>query len=286
MSGFGSTGPYRDYVSYGPTLQAAAGHSLMMQSSGGAPTGWGFSYSDMVAGRTAAFAIIVALWHRQQTGKGQRIELSQLESLISVSGPLVLAAQVSAITQPPGNSSQEAAASPHGVYRCADRPADAPAHDRWCAIAVFGDDDWERFCRAIDTPAWTRDERFRSHAGRTRHRAGLDAAITSWTSSRMVEDVMHRLQRHGVAAGVVANAKDLCLRDGQLRHRGYWVPTLLPDGSIIPLDGSPSAASAHDDSSTPRPTPSTGQQTDAILSSILGLTREQIEELRRDAVVA
>jgi crotonobetainyl-CoA:carnitine CoA-transferase CaiB-like acyl-CoA transferase len=97
---------------------------------------------------------------------------------------------------------------------------------------------------------------------------------------------MGHLQRHGIAAGVVANAKDVCTRDVQLRHRGYWVPTLLPGGETVDLDGSPFDAGFGGRSISPRPTPSVGQQTDAVLSSVLDLTSEQIAELKRDGVVA
>jgi crotonobetainyl-CoA:carnitine CoA-transferase CaiB-like acyl-CoA transferase len=79
MSGFGRSGPARDHVSYGPTLQALCGHTWLMRSRG-EPVGWGFSYSDMVAGVSAAFAVLAALWHRRRTGEGQCIDLSQFET--------------------------------------------------------------------------------------------------------------------------------------------------------------------------------------------------------------
>src|SRR5262249_32274132 len=87
MSGFGHSGPFRDYVSYGPTLQALSGYTLMMRHPHGPPAGWGFSYSDMAGGCTGALAVLIALWHRQRTGAGQWIDLSQFESVTALLGP-------------------------------------------------------------------------------------------------------------------------------------------------------------------------------------------------------
>lgn len=282
MSAFGQSGPFRDRVGYGPTLHAEGGHVAMMPGADGEPVGWGFSYSDMVAGRLGALAVLVALWHRQRSGQGQNIDLAQLESLLSVSGPALLAAQIGAVV-PPGNASQEAEAVPHGVYRCADRPEDGPAADRWCAIAVFDDRDWKRFCAALGSPEWTRDPRFATHRDRLRNREAIDAHVAAWTASRTAEEVMHHLQSHGVAAGIVANARDLCWRDPQLRHRGFWVATALA-GQSLELDGWPVADGFERPAIGRAPLP--GEHTDEVLRSVLGLTTEEIAALRRDQVVA
>jgi crotonobetainyl-CoA:carnitine CoA-transferase CaiB-like acyl-CoA transferase len=284
MSGFGAGGPLRDHVSYGPTLQAAAGHSLLMPSSG-EPSGWGFSYSDTAAGHTAALAVLIALWFRRRSGRGQRIDLSQFESLIAVTGPALLAMQTMSVDAP-GNGSQEGDAAPHGVFRCLDEPADRPAGDRWCAIAVFGDDDWQRFTAALGSPAWAREPRFATLAGRQRHAAALAAHIARWTAGLTAEEVMQRLQAAGIAAGVVANARDLCERNAHLRQRGYWIPTHLPDGRTVEIDGVPLLRSAGSRLETAPSAPQVGQDTETVLNEILHLDAAAIDELRRAGVVA
>src|SRR5262249_20231345 len=90
MSGFGHTGPQRDYVSYGPTLQALSGYTLLMRHPDHEPAGWGFSYSDMAGGYSGALAVLIALRHRRRTGAGQWIDLSQFESLAALLGPHLL----------------------------------------------------------------------------------------------------------------------------------------------------------------------------------------------------
>ncbi|MGH7960817.1 MAG: CaiB/BaiF CoA transferase family protein, partial [Candidatus Binatia bacterium] len=128
MSGFGHTGPQKDYVSYGPTLQALSGYTLLMRHPGREPAGWGYSYADMTGGYAGALAVLMALWHRKRTGQGQFVDLSQFETISSLIGPALPDILVNNATIAPfGNRSQEAPAAPHGIYRCAGT-------DRWCAI--------------------------------------------------------------------------------------------------------------------------------------------------------
>src|SRR5215468_5579040 len=199
MSGFGHTGPQKDYVSYGPTLQALSGYTLLMRHPGKEPAGWGYSYADMSGGYSGALAVLMALWHRKRTGRGQFVDLSQFETISSVVGPALLDVLVNgAAVSPFGNRSQEAPAAPHGVYRCAGT-------DRWCAVTVFGDSEWQGFCRALGDPAWTKDPRFATLAGRLEHQEALDRRVEEWTRQHAPEDVIRLLQQAGVAAGVVAD---------------------------------------------------------------------------------
>jgi crotonobetainyl-CoA:carnitine CoA-transferase CaiB-like acyl-CoA transferase len=180
MSGFGREGPYRDYVSYGPTLQAMAGFTWHMRRPGGEPTGWGFSYSDMVSGYSAAYAVLAALWHRSRTGEGQSIDLAQYEALLTFIGPELVAAASGVTVSLP--STQHGA--PEGIYRCRDRERDGTKRDRWCALAVVSDEEWKRCIPVFGNPTWALDPRFASLAGRSAHREEVDARIESWTLQR------------------------------------------------------------------------------------------------------
>ena len=115
MSGFGHTGPHKDYVSYGPTLQALSGYTLQMRHPGHEPAGWGYSYADMTGGYSGALAVLMALWHRKQTGQGQFVDLAQFEAISSLVGPGLLDILNNRTpSQPVGNRSQEAPSAPHG----------------------------------------------------------------------------------------------------------------------------------------------------------------------------
>ncbi len=286
MSGFGHTGPWRDYVSYGPTLQALAGFTALMHHPTDPPVGWGFSYADMAAGFTGALAVLIALWHRRRTGEGQQVDLSQFESLAALLGPRLLSLTTpnAARDTPVGNDTQERPAAPHGVYRCADRDEGGVVRERWCAIAVFDDDDWRRLGTALSEPDWAHDPRFATLAGRSSHRADLDAALAARARTWSAEELTARLQAAGVAASIVADAADLCLRDPQLAARDYWQTVATPEGGSVTYDGVPARLSATPGRVT-APAPLLGEQTDVVLRDVLGLGPDAIADLRAAGAV-
>jgi benzylsuccinate CoA-transferase BbsF subunit len=278
MSGLGHTGPRSNYVSYGPTLQALAGFTLMMADGHGAPAGYGYSYADMSGGYTGALAALIALRHRRRTGRGQFVDLSQFEAVTSVIGPALLDITVNGRQQsPPGYRSQELPAAPHGIYRCRPRGDD---DDRWIAISVRTQAEWERFIGAIGSPAWASEVKFRTLYLRMRNREELDAHVARWTADQPAEAAMERLQRAGVAAGVVANGADLCERDPHLRARNFWGTVPLPDGTTTHVTGIPMKLSA-----TPgairTPSPLIGEANDYVLGELLGMSKAE-----RDALIA
>jgi len=273
MSGFGRTGPWRDGVSYGPTLQAQTGFTLAMRGSDGAPAGWSFSYSDMVSGYSAALAVLLGLWRRRRDGAGCTVDLAQLEVLAALIGPsLRAAARGDGDDGGNVNRSQEGDAAPHGVYRCA--PADA---DRWCAIAVFGDAQWRRFAAAVAAP-WTADARFARQADRLRRGDELDRRVAEWTAARRAEEVAECLQAVGIAAAVVADARDLCARDSHLDSRHFWCSLRSPEGAAVTVDGSPIRLGG--EMLRPRaPAPLFGEHSEAILRAALDLDPQRVVAL-------
>lgn len=278
MSGFGHTGPQKDYVSYGPTLQALSGYTLLMRHQGREPAGWGYSYADMSGGYSGALAVLMALWHRKRTGEGQFVDLSQFETISSVVGPALLDMLVNKSTIAPfGNRSQEAPAAPHGVYRCA-------GDDRWCAITIFTEEEWQGFCRAMGNPTWVQDVRFATLHARLAHQNELDSYVETWTQQHTPEEVMTLLQTASVPAGVVANGEDLD-RDPQLRARGYWARVATPEGDAVVLDGTPIKMSA-----TPgyvaAPGPVLAEHTESVLKRLLGYSDEQLTQFKTDRVIA
>ncbi len=278
MTGFGLTGPARDHVSYGPTLQALAGYTLLMAEPGGAPAGFGYSYADLAAGNLAALAVLAALWQRRRTGRGQCVDLSQLEVLASLVGPELLARALDGRTSTAtGNASPEGPAAPHGVYPCA-------GDDRWLAITVFDDEDWRRFAAALGDPPWTRDPRFATRAGRAAHAAEIDRHVAAWTRTQDADAAMAALQRAGVAAGRVADARDLCARDPQLAARGHFVAVPTPEGRTVRLDGPPFLLS-ETPAAVAGPGPLLGEHTDQVLRDLLGLDEAERAALRAEGVI-
>ncbi len=282
MSGLGHTGPRASYVSYGPTLQALSGYTLLMTEISGAPAGFGYSYADMAAGYTGALAALLALWHRRRTGRGQFIDLSQFEAVAGLIGPAILDAAINRRKQSPfGNRSQEAPAAPSGIYRC--RPSGGD-NDRWIAIAVRAHSEWRRFVTALGSPSWASDENFRTLFSRMRNREELDSHVAQWTAKHHAEEAMEILQEVGIAAGLVANGADLCERDPQLIDRGFWSSVMLPDASTTQVPGAPFKLTAAP-AVAPRCAPEIGDDNDYVLGALLGLSRAEREALAASGAI-
>src|SRR5207253_4632691 len=145
---------------------------------------------------------------------GQLVDLAQFENTCALVGPALLDFAANGRTASPfGNRSQERPAAPHGVYPCR-------GNDRWCAITVFDDAQWQALVAVLGHPSWTADVRFASRESRCRHSEPLDASLSQWTRTRDAHEVMEMLQNAGVPAGIVADAIDLCDRNPQLASRG------------------------------------------------------------------
>jgi crotonobetainyl-CoA:carnitine CoA-transferase CaiB-like acyl-CoA transferase len=282
MSGFGHTGPRSNFVSYGPTLQALTGYTRLMTDVDGEPAGYGYSYSDMAGGFTGALAALAALWNRRRTGRGQFVDLSQLEAVAALVGPSLLDITVNGREQQPRCwESQEAPAAPHGVYRCGALDGD---DDRWVAIAVRSDSEWRRFVEALGSPAWASEPKFRTLYLRMRNREELEANISRWTAARSAEDAMAALQRAHVPAGVVSNGADICERDRQLKARGFWPAVARADGSPSQVSGVPFRLSGGS-GSVRTIAPDVGENNDYILGELLGMSPAKREELIAAGVV-
>jgi crotonobetainyl-CoA:carnitine CoA-transferase CaiB-like acyl-CoA transferase len=209
----GQTGPFADHPGFGFHLAALSGFYQI--------TGWPDReppylgpYTDFIAPHFILLTALAALDFRRRTGKGQYIEMSQYENGVHFLAPLLLDYVVNKrVAERMGNRNPHAA--PHNAYLCR-------GEDRWCAIAVFTDDEWKRFCRVIGNPAWTKDIRFATMKARKENEESLDGHIEEWTRHHTAEEVMHRMQRAGVSAGLLQSGQDLLEHDPQLKHRHFF----------------------------------------------------------------
>jgi benzylsuccinate CoA-transferase BbsF subunit len=270
LSTMGNSGPWRDYVGFGPTIQAFSGITYLTSFPGKPPLGLGISYADHIAGLVGCLALLGALEYRQKSGEGQYIDLSQVEAMASLMGGAILEYMLSGReVEAVGNSSTEAA--PHGVYRC-------KGNDRWCAIAVFTDEEWRGFKRALGNPAWTEDKSFITFTARLKNKARLDRLIEEWTKEHTAEEAMALLQGQGVAAGMVQDASDLA-RDPQLRARGFFVELgkTISDGVPVRLSDTPAKYS--------RAAPLQGQDNDYVYKKLLGMSEDELAKLRQQGII-
>ncbi len=275
MSTMGSTGPWRDYVGFGPTVQAFSGITYLTSFPDQPPLGLGFSYADHVAGLMATLALLGAWECRQRTGEGQYIDVSQVEAMTSLLSDAIVGYTVNGIpAEPVGNSSTEAA--PHGVYRCR-------GDERWCALAVFTDEEWQGFKQALSNPPWTEARRFATLSGRLENVDELNRLVEGWTRQHSAEEVMVWLQEHGVAAGVVQSASDLA-NDPHLKQRGFFIELEHPDLGKTISDATPIRLS-----DTPaeysRAAPVQGQDNDYVYKQLLGISEDEVIQLREKGII-
>lgn len=276
MPGFGNSGPLRDYYSYGQQVMGMTGLTHLWghpQSPLDARTKYAFP--DYVAGITGSLAVLAALEHRDRTGEGQYIELSQVEALAHLlSAAYIEDTELGRPAEARGNFG--ATVAPHDIYPCA-------GDDAWCAIEVHSEEQWEAMLRAMSGPKWAGDARFESLEGRVGHKADLDRSIGEWTSTKTPHQVARILQGAGVPASIVATAEDLYY-DWHLHARNMVVAVEHAEvgrvehaGVNVHLSATPGDAA--------RPTPARGEHNDYVFSQVLALDRAERERLEAAEVL-
>ena len=216
----GQTGPYAKHPGSGHKLTALAGFNHILGWPDREP-GWIAAYTDFIAPRYNIIAIMAALEYRRRTGKGQYLDMSQYEAGVQFMAPLILDYVVNKrVVGRMGNKCPYAA--PHNAYHC-------QGEDRWCAIAVFTDEEWESFCNVIGNPSLTEDPRFATLRARKENEEELDRLVNEWTINHSAEEVMDMMQAAGVAAGVVETGEDLLEHDPQFKHRHTFIELEHPE---------------------------------------------------------
>jgi crotonobetainyl-CoA:carnitine CoA-transferase CaiB-like acyl-CoA transferase len=277
LAGYGQTGPFRNYVSYGPIVAAHGAMHTMTTYPGDRPRNLGVGYADPVIGIFGAWLLNAALIHRERTGHGQYIDVSNLEALEMLMPEALLEYAMTGRNLPPiGNRDRYMA--PHNCYKAAGGAED------WVTIAVGTQEQWRSLCHAMGMPSMADDLRFADAAARKRNEDELDRIINDWTSQRNRWEVTELLQRAGVAAMPTFTNKDLA-HDPHLRARGFLLDLDHPEVGVRTYAGVPWTMSV-----TPcglhRVSPCLGQDTDDVLSRLLGYTPRQVEELRNSGVIA
>ena len=278
VKGLGCTGPHAADLTWGPNVGNVMGNTYLWNYPGAttATAEPRTQHPDFMGGVTGAFAVVLALMYRKKTGRGQWIDNAQLEIGASLLGPRYLEYSVNGREpEPQGNLSLVAA--PYGAYRC-------KGDDRWCAIAVYTRDEWERFCKLMEESGLDPNGKFATHLERVRHREELDRWVEEWTSQRDPYEVMERLQGIGVCAAVVQDVEDQFKRDAQYAARGFLVKLREPEAGEVVTEGIPVRLSE-----TPGrmrgPAPLMGEHTHEIARELLGLSDEEIKTLEQEGVL-
>ncbi len=272
MSSFGNTGPYAYYSGYGAVFEAVGGiNSLTAYDKDSRPCR--IKEVDVTNGSAGASAVMTALIYRQKTGRGQYIDLSQLEAATHATiGEHLLAFEMDAEqTLPNGNRHWKYA--PRGCYRC-------KGDDKWVVITVRSEGQWERFCDVLGHPEWKTDGRFMSVSQRIVNHDELDKLIDTWTGVRENMEVMTLLQENNICAGAVLDVEDL----GGNRHlidRDYFV--CEEESSDMRFLGMPFVLSRGAGRVAWRG-PALGSHNEHVLCDLLGMSKKDVRPLTANEV--
>jgi len=270
----GQTGPYSMYAGYGNMAASLAGYYEITGWPDRGPCMVYGAYTDMLTPAVGASLITAALDYRRRTGKGQWIDLSQLETGVNNMPTTVLDYTVNGrIATRRGN--QDDRACPHAVYRCQGK-------ERWLAIAVFTDEEWHALVSVLGSPAWAQTERFATFANRKANEEELHRLLELWTASQDAKLLEERLQSAGVPAGLVSKQSDL-FEDPQLQDWGFFawcdhkvMGSSPHDGLMSHLSKTPGRVAA---------APLLGEHYEEILKGILKFSETEVAELIGQGVV-
>jgi len=270
----GLTGPAASHPGLGNHINGLAGIVNLVGWPGQGPIGLMVAYSDYLVPHFASAALIGALDYRRKTGKGQLLDISQFEVSLQLLAPSLLNYTINTIEEKAKGNSYDYAA-PHGVYRC-------QGDDRWCAISVFTDLEWQAFCKSIGRPDLFQELKFSSLKHRKENEVLLNSLVEEWSIQHSAEEVMDLLQNAGVPAGVVQNAEDI-YNDPHLKEREcFWVDEHKVLGKFSHL-GQPSRLSK-----TParlyRAAPCLGEHTEYICRDLLGIPDEEFIRLVQEGI--
>jgi crotonobetainyl-CoA:carnitine CoA-transferase CaiB-like acyl-CoA transferase len=275
LSAAGQTGPWRNFVGYAPTFHALSGLISATSRASHAPILLGHAYSDVITGLYAALAILASIEHREATGEGQYIDLSAYEALCTLLGPALMKAASAPIPRARARSGDDLSEAASSCYPC-------KGIDRWCVISITNDDEWQAFCRISGIPELA-SGRFSSSAARRKRPRIIDALIARWTSSHKAETIVQRLQKAGIPAGVVQNAKDLA-KDSHLAARRFFISLHSPEFGTSISDRS-ALWPWREKHSHWKPAPQLGADNRYVLRNLLGYSEARFQSLIKNSIL-
>ena len=273
---YGSSGPWENYIGYGSSLQAVTGLTYVTGYEDSGPVQGGILFNDTLGALNATYAILLALAHRERTGQGQWIDLSQYEAGVAHLGEAFMEYEMNGVAPTRrGNSHPDHA--PYGLYPCA-------GDDGWVSITVTSDAEWSNFVRAVGE-AWASNRDWETAESRLSQRKSLDEAIGRWTSDKDKHEVMHLLQSGGVACGAVYNTRDIAT-DAHHADRGFFEISQHPE----PVGPRPHSAPLFGLTGVDRPpdrlAPRFGEANRKVFQELLGRTDQEYDELMDQQVIS
>lgn len=273
LSSRGYGGPETDYLGFATIHQSIGGLTYISGYPEDHPT-HGSADADIMNSMVAAYSTIVALHHRNRTGEGQFIDISQCEGTTSLIGEFLLAYQMTGeVPERAGNSHPYYA--PHNVYKCW-------GVDRWLALEVHSDEEFAAFLKIIGEPELAGDRRFADMKSRKRNEKVLDAIIENWTCQRDRDWMVNEFCNAGLAAAPSRDGRDM-YADPHLLERNAFVTITHPERGELELPGPPFRINGID--TQVACAPRLGEHNEYILGELLGLNNKEISDLREKDVI-
>lgn len=273
MSGYGHSGPRRDWTSMNMNLQGYSGLMTVSGAEGDPPTAISNSWNDYIGGLHACFAILQVLDERRDSAKGRRIDLSQFECSAAMIGSLLLSSAVDGkVPVRRGNRSDRSA--PQGVYPCAGK-------DNWCALSVETNNQWQALAKLIGQERWATDARFENLTGRHENQNEIDQAISTWSRQYSSQEVEARLRAAGISADRVRRINEVV--DGAAGSTVFSQMAERRVGSMRTTKLPFTLSSV--DLPTPVSAPSLGEHSGEVLRAWINCSDADIENLKREQVL-
>jgi formyl-CoA transferase len=276
ISGFGQTGPYRDWRAFDPVVQAMSGISSVTGYADRPPVRCGASVSDTSAALYAVIGVLAALRARERTGRGDWVDVSMLDGSFFLLPDVLEFATGGGEPERRGNGHQGTV--PFNVYR---------ARDGWITLCAVAPREWLAVLRAMGRPELASDPRFDPAAvSRRQHREEIDALVQDWVGRRTAEEAVETLQAHHVASGPVRDLHE-ALDDEQLRAREMVVPLAHPTHGPIPgaLGAGMPIKFANHEAAFDEPAPALGAHNAEVYGRLLGLGGDDLDALRAQGVI-
>ncbi len=265
----GQSGPLSDYAGFGNLGAAFAGFYDPTGWPDRGPAGPFGAYTDYVSPRYGLAALLAALDHRDRTGEGQYIDLSQAEASMPFLGPVIVSHAIGGTGQGRlGN--RDADMAPHGVYPAA-------GDDQWIAIACQSDQHWKALCTLLGRPDLANDPGLTSAAGRLARAEEIDTELARSTVALNAASAARLLRGEGIAAHAVQSSLE-CFTDHQLLHRGHFVLVDHEIHDVVHVEG-PRFKLSRTPGAVHRRISAVGGDTFAVLSEILGYSEDRITDL-------
>lgn len=274
VSGYGQSGPYAGRPGYASVGEAMGGMRYLIGEPDRKPSRAGVSIGDTLAGVFAAMGALAALRHRDRTGQGQVVDASIFESVLAMTESLVPEFQVEGYIRERSGSRLEGIA-PSNIYE---------ANDGMLIIAANQDTVFSRLAKAIGEPGLVEDPRFATHSARGVNQTVLDDHIGEWTRTRSVEEIEAIMIASGVPVGRVYTAPDM-LSDPHFQERGSLVEVETGRFGAISMPAPVPRLSASPGRVRWAGPEELGSHTDEVMSLDLGISAEDISELRRKGII-